>query len=213
MSRLDRFRNLDRRWSLAHNEHEIELTELELAVLRLTAAFNRWNEAASFAAGGASLTASEVNLLHIIGMQDRPKNATTIASLLNRDDQANIQYGLRKLRKLDLIAPVPGRNRKSFDYGLTEHGRKLVADFSHLARDIVYSATSSIDQAIDRFVISADTLRILTGIFDESARVAQTYSGWPSTADDDAPKSAPAKAAVKVKRTSRKSGRAKNAAR
>lgn len=193
MSKPGRFQKLDRRWSMALNEHEIELTELELSVLRLSAAFNRWNEAACFAVGGEQLTASEVNLLHIIGMQGRPKNATTVASLLNRDDQANIQYGLRKLRKLDLITVVPGRNRKSFDYDVTPKGRELVGNFSELAREIVYSATASIDQAVDRFVISADILRILTGIFDESARVAQTYCAWPSGGDEntDAPMGEP----------------------
>mgnify|MGYP005864796919 CR=1 FL=1 len=160
---------------MALNEHEIELTELEFAVLRLSAAFNRWNESACLAVGGEQLTASEINLLHIIGMQGRPKSAATVSSLLNRDDQANIQYGLRKLRKLGLIKDVPGRSRKSFDYDVTPEGRKFVEDFAELAREIVYSATATIDQAVDRFVISADILRILTGIFDESARIAQTY--------------------------------------
>lgn len=199
-----RLKSLDRQWGLALNEHEIELTELEFTVLRLMAAFNRWNEAACLAVGGEQLTASELNLLHIIGMQERPKSAATVSNLLNRDDQANIQYGLRKLRKLELITDVPGRSRKSNDYDVTPKGRTLINNFANLAREIVYPATATIDSAVERFVVSSDTLRILTGIFDESARLALTYPRRPAAEETQSPTTDPkATPATKKKRSPR----------
>ena len=171
-----RFPKLNREWSGAKNEQEIEFSEVGLAILRISAAFGRWNEASCVAVGGPNLTAPEINCLHVIAMQSRAKTAATVANLLNRDDQANIQYGLRKMRALGLIQVRPGGNKKNYEYEVTEQGKRLTDDLSDIAREIVYRATGAIDDATNRFVSTSDLLRILTGIWDESARVAATFS-------------------------------------
>lgn len=178
----DRFPKLNRKWHLAQNQHEIELSEFEYAALRFMAAFNRWNETAALAASGEALTATELSLLHVIRMQDRPKSSAMVANLLNRDDHSNIQYGLRKLRKLDLITARKDPKRKGFEYEVTARGQRLTDDHGELAREIIYPATRSIDGSSEKLVAASDLLRMLTGVFDEGARLAATF---PITNDAD----------------------------
>lgn len=93
---------LDRRWHLARTPLEIEVTELEYALMRSFEAFGRWQaeclaNVVDFAASGP-----ENALLHIIRMNDRPKSIHDLAHMANREDIPNIQYSLRKLIKGDL---------------------------------------------------------------------------------------------------------------
>ncbi len=174
-----RIPTLNRRWHLAQDEHEMELSDFEYAALRFAAAFNRWNETAARTVSGLQLTATELNLLHVVRMQDRPKGAALIAMLLNRDDHSNIQYALRKLRSLELIHTCAGTSRKGFDYAVTPKGRRLTDDHSHVARDIVYPATRAIEAVDERLVHAAQLLGLMTGIFDEAARVVATFDATP----------------------------------
>ncbi len=167
---------INRRWHLAHDVHEIEVTEFKYAAMRMNAAFQRWNEAAMLAAGGEPLTFTEANMLHVIRMQERPKSISVIANLLNRDDVPNLQYGLRKLRSLGLIRPTSTAHRKNFEYEVTAKGRALTDRFAEIATELVYSSTRSVSNMEDKLVAAADLLRLMTGILDEAARVAGTFT-------------------------------------
>ncbi len=167
---------MDRRWHLAHDSHEIELTEFKYAAMRMNAAFQRWNEAAMLAAGGEALTFTEANMLHVIRMQERPKSISVIANLLNRDDVSNLQYGLRKLRSLGLIKPTGTAHRKNFEYEVTAKGRELTDHFAEIAAELVYSSTRAVSDVEEKLIAAADLLRLMTGILDEAARVAMTFS-------------------------------------
>lgn len=167
---------LDRRWHLARDAHEIELTEFEYAAMRFYAAFQRWNEAAVRAAGCAPLTFTEASMLHVIRMQERPKSMSLIANLLNRDDVANLQYGLRKLRSLELIRATGGTNRRNYEYEVTPAGRELTDRIATIATDLVFASTRALADVERKLVASADLMRLMTGIFDEAARVAGTFS-------------------------------------
>jgi predicted MarR family transcription regulator len=167
---------LNRRWHLARDAHEVELTEFEYAAIRFYAAFQRWNEAAVQAAGGAALTFTEASMLHVVRMQERPKSISLIATLLNRDDLSNLQYGLRKLRSHDLIRPTGGTSRKGFAYEVTPRGRALTDRIAAIATELVFSSTRAIADVEPKLVASADLLRLMTGIFDEAARIAGTFT-------------------------------------
>jgi predicted MarR family transcription regulator len=168
--------SLDRTWHLAHDQHEIELTEFEYAALRMNAAFQRWNEAAIRAAGEPSLTYSEASILHVIRMQDRPKRISVIANLLNRDDIGNLQYSLRKLRSADLIRPAGSRSRKNFEYEVTSLGRDLTDRVAEIAGQLIFASTRELAGVNDKLVAAAGLLRLMTGILDEAARVAATFA-------------------------------------
>jgi len=167
---------LNRRWHLAHDTHEIEVTEFKYAAMRMNAAFQRWNEAAMLAAGGEPLTFTEANMLHVIRMQERPKGISVIANMLNRDDISNLQYGLRKLRSLGLIRPTGTAHRKNFEYEVTAKGRALTDRFAEIAAELVYAPTRAISNIEEKVIASADLLRLMTGILDEAARVAGTFT-------------------------------------
>jgi predicted MarR family transcription regulator len=157
------------------------VTEFKYAAMRMHAAFQRWNEAAMRAAG-ESLTFTEVNMLHVIRMQERPKSISVIANLVNRDDIANLQYGLRKLRSHGLIRPTGTAHRKNFEYEVTPKGRQLTDRFSEIAAELVYSTTRTVADIDKKLVAAADLLRLVTGILDEAARVAGTFSPAPPNA-------------------------------
>lgn len=168
---------LNRRWHLAHDAHEIEVTEFKYAAMRMNAAFQRWNEAAMLAAGGEALTFTEANMLHVIRMQERPKGISVIANLLNRDDVPNLQYGLRKLRSLGLIRPTGTAHRKNFEYEVTPKGRAVTDRFAEIAAELVYTPTRTVSKIEEKVIAAADLLRLMTGILDEAARVAVTFAG------------------------------------
>lgn len=167
--------SLNRTWHLAHDQHEIELTEFEYAALRMNAAFERWNEAAIRAAGEPSLTYSEASILHVIRMQERPKRISVIANLLNRDDIGNLQYSLRKLRSLGLIRPAGTRSRKNFEYEVTARGRDVTDRVAEIAGELIFASTRELASVNDKLAAAAGLLRLMTGILDEAARVAATF--------------------------------------
>jgi predicted MarR family transcription regulator len=129
-----------------------------------------------FAAGDQQLTFTEVNMLHVIRMQERPKSISVIANLLNRDDTPNLQYGLRKLRSLGLIRPTGTAHRKSFAYEVTPKGRAVTNRFAEIAEELVYSTTRTVSDIEQKLIAAADLLRLMTGILDEAARVSGTFT-------------------------------------
>ncbi|HEV7448271.1 MAG TPA: hypothetical protein VGO18_37235, partial [Steroidobacteraceae bacterium] len=79
-------RALDRRWHLARTPLEVDVAELEYALMRSFEAFGRWQ--AECLANVVDLVASgpENALLHIIRMNDRPKSIHDLAHMTNRED-------------------------------------------------------------------------------------------------------------------------------
>src|SRR5579872_7614860 len=98
---------LDKHWHLATDEFEVGVTELEFAVFRVSAAFERWQADCLGCCLGQSYSGTDTALLHVIRMHERPKSISELARLLKRDDVANIQYGTRKLLKAGLIEKSP----------------------------------------------------------------------------------------------------------
>ena len=94
---------LDRSWHLARTPQEMDVAEIEYALIRCFEAFGHWQaeclaSVADFAASGP-----ENALLHMIRMNDRPKSVRDLAHMANRQDVPNIQYSLRKLIKGGLV--------------------------------------------------------------------------------------------------------------
>lgn len=94
---------LDRGWHLARTPLEIDVAEIEYALMRSYEAFGRWQAECLETVIEFSASGPENALLHIIRMNDRPKSIRDLAQMTNRDDIPNIQYSLRKLVKADLV--------------------------------------------------------------------------------------------------------------
>lgn len=166
-----------RSWHLANTTHDALTTEFEWAVLRFQQAFERWVLSLSSISGAEELSFQDAVILHVIGMQDRPKSAAEIARQLNRDDIPNIQYCIRKLVKQRLCRESRTRkNGSSKNYELTKRGNDVASDYAKLREEILTSQTNSIDHVDDRMRDSVQLISLFTGLYDEASRIAASYS-------------------------------------
>jgi predicted MarR family transcription regulator len=78
--------DIDKKWHLAENEKESELSDFELQLWRVFNGFLTWQEQCEQSANADDLKAYDLAVLHIIKMQDRPKTIPELCRLLNRED-------------------------------------------------------------------------------------------------------------------------------
>lgn len=167
---------LDRHWHLATNDHEIALTELEYSLFRSYESFSRWMKECTVAASGVNMSANDCAILNIIAMRDRPKGITEIARLLNRDDNTNIQYTIRKLTIDKLVEKTSTDNRrKGVRYRTTAAGNKVVERFVALRRGLLIEMTKSIRDMDGQLACGSKILDLMTGMYEQAARVAATH--------------------------------------
>lgn len=174
----------DKTWHLAQTEDEIKITDFELQLWRLFSGFLRWAEECEKQANHTNLTGYELAVLHILRMKDRPKSITDIGRILNRTDNFNIQYTIKKLIKMGLakkIEEYPNYS-KSTMYELTEAGIKNTDTYTQARRAIL----------IDMFIKDCEpTLNEVTkaivklkSVYDEAEQAA-TYIKSPTKNDKD----------------------------
>lgn len=164
----------DYRWHLAQSEVEVNTTELEFALMRAYEGFGRWQS--ECLAGVVDLAASgpENALLHIIRMNERPKSVKELARMTNRDDVPNIQYSLRKLVGAGLVERK-GAGRSGVTYEVTEQGRQVTDAYGELRRKLLIAAIEALPDLPARLQDATRTLNLLSGIYEEVARVAVTH--------------------------------------
>ncbi len=165
-----------RYWHLGGSEHEGKLTDLEWCVMRFQQAFERWVIQLGQITGMENLSYIEISLLNVIRMQDRPKNAASIARQLNRDDIPNIQYVLRKLVKEGLCEKVDNSGTKSVDFTVTDQGKTLTDNYAEVRRQILTEQTKNIDRINEKLAEATGLLSLLTGLYDEVGRITSSYS-------------------------------------
>lgn len=165
-----------RSWHLARTPHEAATTDLEWALLRFQQAWERWVSQLGAVVGMGDLSYTEIVVLHVIRMQDRPKTAAAIARQLNRDDIPNIQYCLRKLVKMGLCRKVKEKTAKTFAFETTARGRALTDSYAELRRRILTEQTKIIEDVDGKLREAAKLINLLTGLYDESGRISATFS-------------------------------------
>lgn len=164
---------LDRRWHLARTPHEVNVTELEFAVMRVAEAFARWQSECFAASSGFTATGSENALLHVVRLHERAKPLKELARLTNRDDVPNLQYALRKLVKLGLVKQTGGRSNAV--YTVTDKGREVTDRYAALRAQLLIEVTQVVNGIDDRLLQATQTLNILSGIYEQGARVVSTH--------------------------------------
>lgn len=165
---------LDRRWHLADTPLEVDVTELEFAVMRTFESFGRWQSECLAATIDLAASGPENAMLHVIRMNDRPKSVKELARLTNRDDIPNIQYSLRKLIGAGLVERS-GSGRSGVTYTVTERGREVTDRYAAVRRALLMGAIRSVPNFRERAAEAARTLNLLAGIYEEIARVAATH--------------------------------------
>jgi predicted MarR family transcription regulator len=181
--------SFDLRWHLARTPLEIEVAELEYAVMRAFEAFGRWQ--VECLANVIDFTASgpENALLHIIRMNDRPKSIRDLAYMANREDIPNIQYSLRKLIKGGLVVRS-GSGRAGVSYEVTPLGREVTDQYAEVRAALLINAIKRVPALAQRLKVTAQTLDLMLGIYAQAARTAATHRRRP-TDQPEKPKGLP----------------------
>ena len=166
---------LDKHWHLATDEFEVGLTELEFSIIRVSAAFERWQSDCLACCIGQPFSGSDTAVLHVIRMHDRSKSISEIGRLLKRDDQSNLQYGIRKLLKAGLIEKAPdSSSKKGVTYQVSELGREVTDNYAEFRRELLISLTTTMSGARDLEDISK-VLNLMSGLYDQASCVAATH--------------------------------------
>ncbi|WP_300538953.1 winged helix DNA-binding protein [Sphingosinicella sp.] len=163
-------------WHLAKTDSEYRVTEFEWSIIRFYEAFSRWVTTTGSVLTDADIKFSEHLILHVIRMQNRPKSSATIARMINRDDIPNIQYSLRKLESAKLIRKTKEKAGKIFSYSVTEAGKRMTDEYADIRSDLLLKAIGTISNIDERITEMTQLLSVLTGIYEEMARSAATFS-------------------------------------
>ncbi|WP_323040905.1 winged helix DNA-binding protein [Gemmobacter sp.] len=160
-------------WHLARGGPEAATAEMEFAIMRAFEGFGRWQSECLAAVCDLAATGPENAMLHIIRMNERPKSIKEIARLMNRDDVPNIQYSLRKLIGAGLVERK-GSGRGGVTYEVTDEGRRVTDDYGDVRQRLLIAAIQAQPGLADRLVEATRTLTLLTGVYEDVARVAAT---------------------------------------
>ncbi len=163
-------------WPLGKDPHDVSTTEFEWAVMRFFSAFERSCLQLSITGGSSDLSFQELVLLHVVGMQHHAQTSHSIARQLNRDDIQNLQYALRKLEKRALIGKSLGDRNKTAHYSITSEGRECVELYAKIRAQLLTGRTELVSEIDEKLQEATQLLSVLTGIYDDVARVAATYS-------------------------------------
>jgi len=169
---------VDKTWHLAKNEEETKLTDFEFQLWRVFYGFTRWQEGCERVANQTDLTGSELSLLHIIRMKNRPKTISELTRLLNRSGSAfNINYSIQKLIKHGLIRKLlDENNKKAFSYEITEEGIKNTDAYTALRQTILIELFKKKKKELNLEQFT-DVLSELIALYEEADRTVLAYYG------------------------------------
>jgi predicted MarR family transcription regulator len=157
-----------RAWHLVQSDRDEALTAFEFTLLQVEEAFQRWCVQIARLVGNPEITFNEVVVLHVVRMQERAKDAATIAKLVNRDDLPNVQYNLRKLVSLGLVEKV--RLGAGSFFQVTELGRDETDRYAELRHRILTESLEEVASSDQKFAQVNRFLQVMTGIYDSAAR-------------------------------------------
>ena len=168
--------SFDKHWHLAESDQELNFTELEFAILRISGSFERWQKDCLACCVDGGLSGIDNAVLHIVRMHDRPKSISDIARLLNRDDISNLQYSLRKLTKAGLIARAgTGDSKRTAAYEVTTEGTRISDLFAQFRRELLLTLTESIKDLDVDILTACKVLNITSGLYDHASTVAASH--------------------------------------
>ncbi|RLA42840.1 MAG: hypothetical protein DRR06_13520 [Gammaproteobacteria bacterium] len=166
----------DKHWHLATSDLELNFTELEFSVLRISAAFDRWQKDCLACCIDGGLSGTDNAVLHIIRMHDRAKSISEVARLMNRDDLSNLQYSLRKLTKVGLITRAgTGNSKRTAAYEVTDKGTSVSDMFAQYRRELLLSLTASIKSLDEDILTASKVLNLTSGLYDHASTVAASH--------------------------------------
>ncbi len=147
-----------------------EMSEFEFGMIMANNSFNRWMVHCMTAAGLKDLTPLDVLVLHHVTHRARDKRLADICFIMNVEDTHLINYALKKLQGLGVVAS--SKNGKEVTYASTESGHAYVQRYREIRESCLMDALN-LDDGMNRDIGElARLLRILSGGYDQAARAA-----------------------------------------
>lgn len=109
-----------------------ELSEFEFALTPIFHAYGRWIVRCTAAAGQGDLSPLDVLILHHTNHRDRAKTLADLALVLNVEDDHVVNYGLKKLKRLGLVAGV--KQGKEVHWAATQKAAPCATAIARSAR-------------------------------------------------------------------------------
>lgn len=148
--------------------------EFEYALWQLGGAFARWQKECLASVSELNLSGTEAAILHAVHMNGVPKGVMEISRLLHREDLPNLQYGLKKLQKIGVVAKL-GASRKTMIYEVTDKGREVVEAFLDQRRDTLLALLEHVADLPGELRYMTTRAHLLTGIYDQSSDLVRTH--------------------------------------
>ncbi|MGI3170915.1 winged helix DNA-binding protein [Pseudooceanicola sp. C21-150M6] len=149
-----------------------ESSEFEFGMIIAYNSFSRWMQRCMAAAGMGELSPLEILVLHNTNHRDREKRLTDICFLLNIEDTHTVNYALRKLLKMGLLASE--KRGKEVFYKTSEEGRALCERYRKVREECLLEPLSRGGVAGQDLRDIASTLRVLSGFYDQAGRAASS---------------------------------------
>ncbi len=149
-----------------------QLSEFEYALIMAFNGFSRWTLHCMSAAGYSDLGALEILVLHHIYHRQKPKRLNDIAFALNVDDVHTVNYALKKLLKLKLI--VGEKAGKEKFYSTTDQGKACCLEYKAVRERCLNQALTAMNIDAGGFGKVGDSLRLISGVFDQASRAASS---------------------------------------
>ena len=146
------------------------LSEVEFGLIVVNNAFQQWIVRCAAAAGQSDLSALDVLVLHNVNHRGAKKRRVDIGFVLNIEDDHIVNYTLKKLLKRELVS---GEKRgKEVFYSTTEQGRAFCDEYQQLRRQCLIESIKNIDTVSEELSSVANTLRALSGFYNQASRAA-----------------------------------------
>ena len=178
-------KSLDRSWHLARTPEEMDVADIEYALIRCFEAFGHWQAECLASVAEFSASGPENALLHMIRANDRPKSVRDLSHMANRQDIPNIQYSLRKLIKGGLVVKS-GSGRSGVTYETTALGRDVCDRYADVRADLLIASVGRLPELAKRLPDAAHALDLMTGIYEQAAREAATHRHRPGVGPEPA---------------------------
>lgn len=161
-----------RRWHLSQDSDSQDLVGAEFGILRLMAAFERAAVNLFKLVSDFDASFSEIVLLHVVRTHDRPKDAATIAQLVNRTDHPNVLYSLRKLTSAHLIKKSRSGALTTFE--VTEKGRRVTDRYAAVRRQLLLADFDRYQNSREDLASVTQTLRLMASVYEAETRTMAT---------------------------------------
>lgn len=124
------------------------------------------------ACGHPELNGLEILVVHHINHRESSKRLSDICFLLNIDDTHTVNYAIKKLLKAELVKGQ--KQGKEMFYSTTEKGQNVCERYREIREQCLLESITRVDGMDEELGEIANTLRTLSGMYDQASRAASS---------------------------------------